>query len=75
MDMLAKLYYDPYAAVLREYVSNAHDANIEANADKHICTAIYGLKPHLRTKTILNAKCTALANATTLMAIALKTKT
>lgn len=36
MDMLAKLYYDPYAAVLREYVSNAHDANVEANADKPV---------------------------------------
>lgn len=36
MDMLAKLYYDPYAAALREYVSNAHDANIEANADKPV---------------------------------------
>lgn len=32
MNMLAKLYYDPYAAVLREYVSNAHDANVETNA-------------------------------------------
>ena len=37
----------------------------------NIYTTIYGLKPHLRTKTILNAKCAALANATTLMAIAL----
>ena len=36
MDMLAKLYYDPYTAVLREYVSNAHDANVEANADKQV---------------------------------------
>jgi len=36
MDMLAKLYYDPYAAVLREYVSNAYDANVEANADKPV---------------------------------------
>lgn len=36
MDMLAKLYYDPYAAVLREYVSNAHDANVEAGATKPV---------------------------------------
>ena len=36
MDMLAKLYYDPYAAVLREYVANAYDANIEANITKPV---------------------------------------
>lgn len=36
MDMLAKLYYDPYAAVLREYVSNAYDANVEANVTKPV---------------------------------------
>lgn len=36
MDMLAKLYSEPHAAVLREYVSNAYDANIEAGSTKPI---------------------------------------
>lgn len=36
MDMLAKLYSEPYAAALREYVSNAYDANIEANSAKPV---------------------------------------
>lgn len=36
MDMLAKLYSEPHRAVLREYVSNAYDANIEANATKPV---------------------------------------
>lgn len=36
MDMLAKLYSQPHKAVLREYVSNAYDANVEANATKPI---------------------------------------
>lgn len=36
MDMLAKLYSEPHAAVLREYVSNAYDANVEANATKPV---------------------------------------
>lgn len=36
MDMLAKLYSEPHAAVLREYVSNAYDANVEAGANKPV---------------------------------------
>lgn len=36
MDMLAKLYSEPYAAALREYVSNAYDANVEAGATKPV---------------------------------------
>lgn len=36
MDMLAKLYSEPHRAVLREYVSNAYDANVEANATKPV---------------------------------------
>lgn len=36
MDMLAKLYSEPYSAALREYVSNAYDANIEAGATKPV---------------------------------------
>ena len=36
MDMLAKLYSEPHAAVLREYVSNAYDANVEAGATKPV---------------------------------------
>lgn len=36
MDMLAKLYSKPYAAALREYVSNAYDANVEAHATKPV---------------------------------------
>lgn len=36
MDMLAKLYSEPHRAVLREYVSNAYDANVEASATKPV---------------------------------------
>ena len=36
MDMLAKLYSEPYAAALREYVSNAYDANVEAGSTKPV---------------------------------------
>ena len=36
MDVLAKLYDNPYAATLREYVSNAYDANVETNTDKPV---------------------------------------
>lgn len=36
MDMLAKLYSEPHAAVLREYVSNAYDANVEAGSTKPV---------------------------------------
>ena len=36
MDMLAKLYSEPHRAVLREYVSNAYDANVEAGATKPV---------------------------------------
>lgn len=36
MDMLAKLYSEPHRAVLREYVSNAYDANVEAGTTKPV---------------------------------------
>lgn len=36
MDMLSKLYNDPMNAAIREYVSNAYDANIEAGATKPV---------------------------------------
>lgn len=36
MDMLAKLYSEPRKAALREYVSNAYDANVEAGATKPV---------------------------------------
>lgn len=36
MDMLSKLYNDPMCAAIREYVSNAYDANIEAGATKPV---------------------------------------
>ena len=32
MDVLAKLYNDPLAAAIREYVSNAVDANQDRNS-------------------------------------------
>ena len=48
MDMLSKLYNDPMNAAIREYVSNAYDANVEAGATKPVeltlpCTENYGL--------------------------------
>lgn len=48
MDMLSKLYNDPMNAAIREYVSNAYDANIEAGATKPVeltlpCTKNDGL--------------------------------
>lgn len=36
MDVLTKLYGNPVEAALREYVSNAYDANIEAGATKPV---------------------------------------
>ena len=36
MDMLSKLYNDPMCAAIREYVSNAYDANVEAGAAKPV---------------------------------------
>lgn len=36
MDMLAKLYSEPHRAVLREYVSNAYDANVEDGTTKPV---------------------------------------
>ena len=36
MDMLSKLYNDPMNAAIREYVSNAYDANVEAGATKPV---------------------------------------
>lgn len=36
MDMLSKLYNDPMCAAIREYVSNAYDANVEAGATKPV---------------------------------------
>ena len=36
MDMLAKLYSEPHKAAIREYVSNAYDANVEASATKPV---------------------------------------
>ena len=36
MDILAKLYSEPHRAVLREYVSNAYDANVEAGTTKPV---------------------------------------
>lgn len=36
MDMLAKLYSEPHRAVLREYISNAYDANVEAGTTKPV---------------------------------------
>ena len=36
MDMLSKLYNDPMCATIREYVSNAYDANVEAGATKPV---------------------------------------
>lgn len=48
MDMLSKLYNDPMNAAIREYVSNAYDANVEAGATKPVeltlpCTENDGL--------------------------------
>ena len=48
MDMLSKLYNDPMNAAIREYVSNAYDANVEAGATKPVeltlpCTENNGL--------------------------------
>ena len=48
MDMLSKLYNDPMNAAIREYVSNAYDANVEAGATKPVeltlpCTENGGL--------------------------------
>lgn len=48
MDMLSKLYNDPMCAAIREYVSNAYDANVEADATKPVeltlpCTENDGL--------------------------------
>lgn len=48
MDMLSKLYNDPMCAAIREYVSNAYDANVEAGATKPVeltlpCTENDGL--------------------------------
>ena len=36
MDMLSKLYNDPMNAAIREYVSNAYDANVEAGSTKPV---------------------------------------
>ena len=48
MDILSKLYNDPMNAAIREYVSNAYDANVEAGATKPVeltlpCTENDGL--------------------------------
>ena len=48
MDMLSKLYNNPMNAAIREYVSNAYDANVEASATKPVeltlpCTENDGL--------------------------------
>lgn len=48
MDMLSKLYNDPMNAAIREYVSNAYDANVEAGSTKPVeltlpCTENNGL--------------------------------
>ena len=48
MDMLSKLYNDPMCAAIREYVSNAYDANVEAGSTKPVeltlpCTENDGL--------------------------------
>ena len=48
MDMLSKLYNDPMCAAIREYTSNAYDANVEASATKPVeltlpCTENDGL--------------------------------
>ena len=36
MNMLTKLYSEPHKAAIREYVSNAYDANVEAGATKPV---------------------------------------
>lgn len=48
MDMLSKLYNDPMNAAIREYVSNAYDANVETGSTKPVeltlpCTENDGL--------------------------------
>lgn len=48
IDILSKLYNDPMCAAIREYVSNAYDANVEAGATKPVeltlpCTENNGL--------------------------------
>lgn len=48
MDMLSKFYNDPMNAAIREYVSNAYDANVEAGSTKPVeltlpCTENDGL--------------------------------
>ena len=53
MDVLAKLYDNPVEAAIREYVSNAYDANVEAGSTEPVLVndnAVYLLRTIIKNK-------------------------